>query len=397
MACPAIRTGDEFLIGILAHLDCQALTLGSFGFQSLASPGSSAAIVLTGLLTLFVALYGVRLLFGPADEPANLMDAVLKVGIVLTIALSWPAWRIVAYNVVYYGPPDIAATIMPSTLPDPRVALPQRLQRIDSGMAALTLRGTGRTTGAPIERQGSFNTIALPDETGLGWARPLYLASTVGALGLLRIAGGLLLAIAPLMAGLLLFAFSRSVFIGWLRGLVFVCLGSLGTTVVFAVQIAVMEPWIADALNKRTLGYATPTMPTELLALTLAFAIALGGILFFLARVAFQSSWSLHLPMPQRADRQVFGRAPPGARQSSDRSAQSHAAAISENVSRLVRREEVRTADPGRSRRIEVLDRPPGGVEPPSGRTSIAPLESSPRRGSRRETSSQRSRDKNRD
>src|SRR6187455_213005 len=128
MACPAPSTGAEFLVGMLAHLDCQAQTLGTFGFQSLATPGSPAATVLTALLTLFIAIYGIRLLFAPGDEPANLINAVLKVGIVLTIAVSWPAWRIVAYDVVLYGPPDVAAAIMPSTMPDPRTALPERLQ-----------------------------------------------------------------------------------------------------------------------------------------------------------------------------------------------------------------------------------------------------------------------------
>src|SRR5687768_3698520 len=204
MACPAVRTGGEFLIETLAHLDCQAQTLGSFGFQSLASPGSPVATVLTALLTLFVAIYAIRLLFGPGDEPANLINAVLKIGIVLTIAVSWPAWRVLAYDVVLYGPSDVAATVMPSTMPDPRPPLPQRLQAIDQGIAALTVAGTGRDTGEIIDPAGGFRSIALADETGIGWARPFYLASTIGALGLLRIASGLLLALAPLIAGLLL-------------------------------------------------------------------------------------------------------------------------------------------------------------------------------------------------
>ncbi len=44
-------------------------------------------------------------------------------------------------------------------------------------------------------------------------------------------------------------------------------LGSLGLTVLLCVQSAIMEPWLADVLNRRTLGYAAPTAPTELLAL----------------------------------------------------------------------------------------------------------------------------------
>jgi type IV secretion system protein VirB6 len=396
MACPSPTTGSEFVVRVLAHLDCQAQTLGTFGFQALASPGSPAAAVLTGLLALFVALYAVRLLFSPGSEPRDLMNAVLKVGIVLTIAVSWPAWRVVAYDVVFYGPPDVAAIIMPSTMPHPRSSLPQRLQGIDQGIAALTVAGSGRDTGLVTDQANGFRSIALADESGLGWARPIYLASTIGALGFLRIASGLLLALAPLMAGLLLFDFSRGIFGGWLRGLAFTALGSLGATIVLAVQVAVMEPWIADALNNRSLGYATPTMPTELLAISLAFAIALGGTLFLLARVSFQTAWSARLPVLGRPLEQRVDRAPPRLPHAhAELPLHSHAAAISESVAVQMRREETRIGRMEHTRRIEVVDRPAAGGEQPASRRAVAePLGSGHRSRSRRETSSHRMRDK---
>ena len=380
---------------MLAHLDCQAQTLGTFGFQSLASLGSPAATALTALLTLFIAIYGIRLLFASGHQPADLVNAVLKIGIVLTIAASWPAWRIVAYDVVLYGPAEVAATIMPSTLADPRTSLPQRLQAIDTGMAALTVAGTGRETGALTREPGGFGSIALTDEAGLGWARPLFLASTLGALGLLRIAGGLLLALAPLMAGLLLFDFSRGLFVGWIRGLAFTALGSLGTTVVLEVQVAAMEPWIVDALNQRNLGYATPTMPTELLALSLAFAIALAGTLVLLGRVAFQNAWVSHVPVLGTIHQQAADRAPSRSRQAGTQlPVHSRAAAVGESVTVLMQREETR--EPGQySRRTEALDRPASGGAQPGLRPAAAePLGSGYRRTTRGETSSQRSRDK---
>jgi type IV secretion system protein VirB6 len=395
MACPAISTGAEFLVGTLAHLDCQAQTLGSFGFQSLAAIGSPAAAVLTALLTLFIAIYGIRLLFGPGDEPATLINAGLKAAIVLTIAMSWPAWRIVAFDTVLYGPADIAATIMPSAMPDPRASLPQHLQGIDAGMASLTAARTGRDTGLVVDGTG-FQGVALADETGLGWARPVYLASTIGVLGLLRIAGGLLLALAPLMAGLLLFDFSCGLFAGWLRGLAFVALGSLGVTVVLSVQVAIMEPWLADALERRSLGYATPTAPTELLALSLAFAAALAGTLLLLARIAFQSSWALRIPAVVRLHQQAPEQVLPRSRQTGAESPiRSRAAAIAEGVTTVMRREEARAEHREHARRIETLGRPDGGSAEPGSRRALAePLGNGYRRSARRETTSQRSRDK---
>jgi len=313
----------------------------------------------------------------------------------MRMAMSWPAWRVVAYDVVLYGPADIAATIMPSTMPDSRTGLPQRLQEIDQGMAALTVAGTGRDTDAPTREAGGFRSIALADEAGLGWARPLYLASTIGALGLLRIASGLLLALAPLMAGLLLFDFSRGLFVGWLRGLAFTALGSLGTTVVLEVQVAAMEPWITDALNQRSLGYATPTMPTELLALSLAFAIALAGTLVLLGRIAFQNAWVLHLPILGKIQQQAADQVSSRSRQAGTQlPVHSRAAAVGESVTVLMRREEAR--EPGTySRRTEALERPSSGGAEPGRRPAVAePLGSGYRRTTRGETASQRSRDK---
>src|SRR5690606_29098525 len=124
--------------------------------------------------------------------------------------------------------------------------------------------------------------VALTDETALGWARTAFLASTIGALAALRISGGLLLALAPLFAGLLLFDLTRGIFAGWLRGLALVALGSLAITVLLSVEAALVEPWLVDALNRRTLGYSTPAAPTELLALTTAFGLATAGMLALL-------------------------------------------------------------------------------------------------------------------
>jgi type IV secretion system protein VirB6 len=399
MACPQVVTGSEFLIRALAHLDCQAQTLGSFGFQSLSQPGSPAGTLLTALLTLFVALYGIRLLFGPGDEPRDLVGAVIRIGIVLTMAVSWPAWRTAAYDTVLYGPAEIAASITPSTLPDPRGQLPQRLQAIDTGIAAFTAAGTGRQTGAILDEGAAsgFRTIALEDEAGLGWSRTLFLAATIGPLAILRIAGGLLLALAPLLAALLLFEFSRGLFAGWIRGLVLTALGSLAVTVLLSVQIAVMEPWLADVLSRRALGYATPTAPTELLALVLAFAIASAGLLFVLAKVAFQNAWPLKAPA--RAPSQARYREPAllPAGQAAPIAVHSRALAISESVALQVRREE----SPGSIDRVRRI-----GFQQPAGASSAAegtprgssyePLGSGYRRTTRRNAGSQRQRDERR-
>ena len=164
-------------------------------------------------------------------------------------------------------------------------------------MAALTVAGTGRETGALIDAGGrvQFDCPCRRDGPGLGQtpvpclddrrARPSADRKRTAACACAAYGGAPAVRFQPRIVRRLA------------ARLAFTALGSLGTTVVLAVQVAAMQPWIADALNQRSLGYATPTMPTELLALSLAFAIALAGTLLLLARVAFQNTWALRVPV----------------------------------------------------------------------------------------------------
>ena len=377
MACTPIVTGDRFLLRVLDHLDCQAQGLGSYGFQALASPGSPAESALTGLLTLFIALFALRLLFGPGATVRDVVGDLLKVAIVLTLALSWPAYRIVVYNLVMHGPAEIAATIAGPDLPRPDGGLAARLQNADQGIVALTVAGTGRNTGQLLETDAAssgFRSIALQDETTIGYARVAYLAGTIAPLAIIRLAAGLLLALAPLAAGLLLFEASRGLFAGWLRGLVLTILGSLGITVVLAAELAVLEPWLADAVRVRALGYAAPSVPTELLAITLAFAATSLGMLFLLARMAFHRGWP-SLVLSAWGNRASDARSAPGGQSHSSNAAlenpPSRAYTIAEAVRTNLRREELvaprgtgaranRAAAPGSASASAAPDTPQG-------------------------------------
>ena len=298
MTCPQIITGDQFLTRTIAHIDCQAQVIGSYGYLALGQPGSLAATVIVGLLTIFVALFGIRLLFGPPLGARDLVYDVLKVGIVLSLAFSWPAFRTVVYDVTLKGPAEIASVIQISSQPRASGDLVERLQEADNQIVRLIETGTGRQTGQflnDLEPGGSFAGTTLQEDNAFGTARLLFLSSVIGTLALLRIGAGLLLALTPIVAGLYFFAQSRGIFAGWLRGLVLTIAGSIGASIVLTVQLAIVEPWLADALRVRAFGYATPSTPIELFAIMLAFAVVHFGMLWFLAKVVFNRGW-LTLP-----------------------------------------------------------------------------------------------------
>jgi len=290
MSCSPISTGQSFLYSALNHIDCQAQSIGSYGYGALADTRSSVFAALTALLTIFVALYGMRLILNAADPGRGLVADVIRVGVVLTLATSWPAWRTVGYDVVMNGPFEVAQSIgMASGLDDTVQTMPSRLQALDDDIVALTAAGTGRLSGgAATDNDGqSFEGIALADQFALGLGRTAFLSSALIPYGAYRLGAGVLLALAPLMAGLLLFVGTSGLFWGWVRGLVFCALGSLTNLLVQSVQITLLEPWLSGAINRRIGGDYTPSAPTELLVLGIVFAGITTGLSLLLIRVCF--------------------------------------------------------------------------------------------------------------
>lgn len=349
MACPAIITGDSFLLRVLEHIDCQAQVIGSYGYQALGQPGSTASVLMTSLLTLFIALFGIRLLFGPPPGARDLVFDVLKIGIVLTMAFSWPAFRTVVYDVTLKGPAEVATAIAGASGNERQgEGLAQRLQRADNAIVRLTEVGAGRNLGALIDKDapgGTFDSAALADDTAFGSARLLYLAGTIGTLALLRIAAGLLLALTPLVAGMLFFPWTRGLVAGWIRGLVLTMVGSIGTALVLSVELAIIEPWLADALKVRSLGYAIPAAPTELFAIMLAFAVVQLMMIWLLARVVFTRGWLTLPDWPRIPEQQLVPQAVVAGRGVTGELSFNRAEQVSNAVENIIRREQNQSSD----------------------------------------------------
>ncbi|MBY8823162.1 type IV secretion system protein [Sphingomonas colocasiae] len=298
--CPAISDAG-FLSSLLAHLDCQALAIGAGGYQALSAPGSGVAMMLTGALTIFVALFGYRMLLGEGPGVREAVMAAVKIGIVLLLATSWPAFRTLAYNVALKGPAELAATIGgPAELPGAGGGLVLYLQGVDNQMAELAKLGTGKPVDAdvmagptetltPQQQQQEMQRLnqlqqrprwdPARDAKLLGQARTVYLTATVAAFASVRLIAGLMLALGPLFALFLLFGGTRGVFEGWVRALGGAALGAVATAIVLGVQVALVAPWLAGVLALRRDGIATPGVSTELLALSLVFALALLAVL----------------------------------------------------------------------------------------------------------------------
>jgi type IV secretion system protein VirB6 len=299
-ACPAFLPESEFLRRVLAMVDCQAQSIGQSGWAALAQPGSAVSLALAGVLTIFVGLFGYRLLYGDIPSTRDTVLSAVKIGVVLALATSWPAFRTLVYDVTLRGPAELAGSIgRPAGLPGADGGIASRLQGVDNMLAELLVLGAGpppqadevvtpgQAAAAAQQAQQRPRWNPVEEAKMLGQARTLYLTGAIGAYASVRLIAGLLLALGPFFALFLLFDGTRGLFEGWVRGLAGAAFGAVATSIVLGVQLAMMEPWMATVIATRRAEIATPNVPIELLVLNLVFAIVLVAVLVATARVAY--------------------------------------------------------------------------------------------------------------
>ncbi|HYW14854.1 MAG TPA: type IV secretion system protein [Allosphingosinicella sp.] len=290
--CAPLSPGAGFIQSVLAFLDCQAQVLGSRGWQALAAPGSTLAILLMGFLTLFVALFGYRLLLGQGPDVRTGVVAFVKIGIVFALATSWGAYSTLVYDVVNRGPAEMAATIGgPSRLPGTGGDLVARLDGADKAFVALSVLGEGRPPPMVLDGNQSAGPLDIPTPAysgsyAIGLSRMLFLIAAIAGLGAVRLVAGLLLAVGPFFIAFLLFDNTRSLFEGWVRALAGAALAALGVSIALAVELALIEPWLTDLLARRSAAEWLPGMPIELLVVTFSFVLIVLAMLYGAAKTA---------------------------------------------------------------------------------------------------------------
>ncbi|RYY25555.1 MAG: hypothetical protein EOP62_13100 [Sphingomonadales bacterium] len=351
MVCRAYVAGDGFLKGLLDFVDCQAQTIGTQGYMTLAAPGSTVSQVLTAMLVLFVAGFGYRMLMGHTPGVRDGVMAMVKIGVVLTLAMNWPVYRTLVYQVILSGPAELTSQIgRGADLPGAGGGLAVRLDGVDQMIDRLAALGTGGITQPEPGTEplrASQRVFTGFDEFAIGGARVAFLVGTVAAFALVRLAAGLLLALGPLFIAFLLFEGTRGLFAGWLRILAGTALASIGITIVLGSELLLLEPWLVDLLTQRFSNQGIAGVPAPLLAAILIFDLVLAGIIFLSMKVMMglnlPISWPRHQGdlryqsaggLPAGIDRREPAGVPSDSR--------SRAAAIADAVVATQRREEIR-------------------------------------------------------
>src|SRR3546814_361135 len=267
------------------------------GCRALAAPGSTASILLTVLITLLIAFIGYRMLLGQTPTIREGVLTFVKIGLVLTLATSWPAYQALVYDIILRAPAELASTIGGAAgLPGSGGGLVARIDGVDQALKVLAIEGVG---APPLGADGRplMPSVAPPpflgfDSFALGFARVIFLVSTIASFAIVRIAAALLLALAPLFVAFLLFDGTRGLFEGWAKALIATALGSLAIAVAVGIELAFVEPWLAGLLARRAGDLDIIGVPAQLLAATIIFAIGLFGATLLTARTAM----SLKIP-----------------------------------------------------------------------------------------------------
>lgn len=275
---------DKFATRLLADTDCQTMGLVERGYAALSQPGGSVSIALTGLMAIAVAFFGYRLLLGRGVALADAIGLTIKLGVVLLIAASWESWQALAYNGLARAPTQVAGELLAGIgAADPIVGLERMLDGLAQATVGYRMRAgiASPLVGGPPAAAAVLNLSAV-----------FLTISIVGILVAARVVLAVLLAIAPAMAGLILFNGTRGMAQGWLAAIAGAAIAPLFVLVLAAIEFALMAPMLVRLLNQQAAGLYENTAVMPIGLVTIVFGLAT----FFALRAAGQIARGVRLP-----------------------------------------------------------------------------------------------------
>ena len=223
----------------LRGVDCAANAMSEAAFNRLFTQGGFLGPTLTIVLTIFVALLGYALMTGRTRIGlATLTPKMITLVAVVTFATSWFVFQSVFWNLAVLGPDSIATGLMGTD----GSATTIFADKLDAVMVSLMQASGGDAMDA--------NTSVF-SPPGLLWSGGLMLLlGTVGVLATTKIALAILMGIGPIFILLALFDGTRGLFVGWLKGVVFMALAPLfavlGGSLMLELAIPVLSSLAAN-------------------------------------------------------------------------------------------------------------------------------------------------------
>lgn len=371
-SCPAFDPTGPYVSRLVNFVDCHSLALGEEGYRAL-GPSTGFGMALSGLLTIYVALIGYRLLLGGQMTIREGVFSAIRLGFVLSLTTQWAAYQPLVYDVVTGGPADLASRVLapggvggdaPGQLiarvqgthaelgelihrllptPDPAAATPATPAAPVPAVAALAPQAPLAAAVAPT---GAAAAMVEARAALISADRLLTGAALAGTLSV-RVITALLLALGPLFIACLLFDGTRGLFVGWVRVLAGTTLAGLAAALVISLELAVIEPQVQALRDLLDQGQPPGQLPQDMLATCFCFAAIMLAALIALARTtaAFRLPAAVMRNMeqmlaPRDAASASAGRAMSGAHaQAQERGARSRAQQVADAARASERRD----------------------------------------------------------
>lgn len=295
--CLDTAAGQGVIRSVLGTVDCHAQVYSKAGYLALTGPGSWFPTALTVLLTIYVAVLGLRLILGAGS--ARLGDAPmigLKIGFVLTLTLNWTAFQTLVFDLAMQAPIEVARAVARPAAESGSTLAASPLDGLQAAYDQITqdAEAYGKAAGPnPQVLQGGAAATAAE----LWKARDALFMSTAGLLAVTAIATGVLAAVGPVFIALFLFEATRGLFMGWVRALLASALAPMCVWISTAIMLVVIEPALGTLGQAREHGALDPDAGTVLTAMIYIFAVAQGALAIGASVIA----GGLQLPIPQPA------------------------------------------------------------------------------------------------
>jgi type IV secretion system protein VirB6 len=282
--CPTPGPDDPLVRALLSSVDCHVQGLVQGGYDTLFQPSGAFDNALTALLTLYVALFGYRLMLGRAQlNVGDLALTAVKLGAVVALATQWSAYQAVVYHTLFYGPRELADAVMHgmrSSGSGFNGDVFDGLQRAFNDLTAFSPATPAGAAAAPPGAKGVLSTLlgqAGFESLLLLISAVVLLLSSLGVLLACKIVLGLLLAIGPIFIAMLLFDSTRGLFEGWLRACLGFAFAPVAVTLLLGLALSLLDPLLIQIENMRQADSFTPGVAFAVTVLVMVFAgVALG-------------------------------------------------------------------------------------------------------------------------
>jgi type IV secretion system protein VirB6 len=273
-SCPA---ADAPLVqGLIGSVDCQVHGLAQAGYAALSAPGSPVSTLLTVLMTLYVGFMGYRLVLGRGTlRIGDATIAAVKLALVVALATNWALLETLAYDLLFKAPTEVGALLLAqldagSGKLDPYVRLQFAFDALQEAAQHFATRAGARD--AALQGGPGFAAFAA----NLGGL--VMLLTSLGVVLACKVLLSVLLALAPIIAGLLLFETTRGLVEGWLKAMIALAVLPMIATIALSLQLAMMAPSLkALAAMKDVQQFAELDIApaVTVLVLSLVFAVVL--------------------------------------------------------------------------------------------------------------------------